>query len=147
MSVEVLPRFRFACPGLRLVVVDPLHKRRKRHKNRLGAPPRLETKRRSTIVDEIELDVAPAPDELELTRVLCILRATTSLGNGRIDATKSVANAFHKLKDELDSSRFCLIAGPFAIQIVKENTSNPASFVTMFEEEVLVAPPLESRVI
>ena len=46
--------------SLRLPVVAPAHDRRQRHQDSFGAPARLQAEQRAAIVDEVELDVAPA---------------------------------------------------------------------------------------
>ena len=51
-------------PGAGRWSYDPAHARRQRHQDRLGAPAGLQAEDRAAVVDEVELDVAAAPDLL-----------------------------------------------------------------------------------
>src|SRR5689334_18496951 len=70
VGAEIVLSFGLAAARLRLVIVDPAHQRRQRHQNRFGAPASLQTEVRAAIIDQIEFDVAPAPDQLKLALAL-----------------------------------------------------------------------------
>src|SRR5687768_2683958 len=53
--------------GFGMIVVVPAHQRRQAHQNRFGAATALQTKERTAIPDQIELNVPAAPIQLKLT--------------------------------------------------------------------------------
>src|SRR5438270_10468470 len=82
VGAEIIPGFGFAAARLWLVIVDPAHQRWQRHQDRFGAPACLKSEVRAAIIDEIELDVAPAPHQLKLALALRVRFITPPLGNG-----------------------------------------------------------------
>src|SRR5881628_1798064 len=50
----------FRTRRIRLPVITPLHERGQGHQYRLGAAGRMQAEQRAAIINEIELDVAPA---------------------------------------------------------------------------------------
>src|SRR5690606_16162879 len=71
---EVLQEPRLRAALLRPPVVVPAHERRQGHQDRLGPAARLEAEERAPVVDQVELDVAPAPVELPAPLALAVRR-------------------------------------------------------------------------
>ena len=125
-------------PGLGLVVVVPAHHRRQRHQDRLDAAARLQAEQRAAVVEQVELDVAAAAELLEgplLAR--CTARPC---GGGRSAGTRR-GNASPQSRTKAKS------ALEVAFEVVEEDAADAARLAAVRQEEVLVAPLLEARVV
>src|SRR5882724_9287973 len=152
--MEEVPRFGFASACIGLVIVDPPHKRRERHQYRLSPAPCLQPEVRPAVIDQVELDVAPAADQLKLALALGVRLSSAPVGYGKIRWKKRPTDSLDELEDEFDpalvcNQRFtwsgrlvCAIAG----KVVEEDTAHSARLISMLKEEILVAPFLESGI-
>ena len=114
-------------------VVHPFGGHGERHQDRFDASSGFEAEHRSPVVDQIEFDVASSPVELELPLFLG--------GNGfhsvpydwQIGINESVARILY------ESECFFRII----LEVIKEDSSNPSSFLSMLEVEVFITPIFE----
>src|SRR6185295_1222641 len=67
---QELRELRLGAARLRREAVLPARERRQRHQDGLDAAARLQAEQRSAVVEQVELDVAPAPVQLELPLAL-----------------------------------------------------------------------------
>src|SRR4051812_22216759 len=88
----------FAGPFGKLRVVLPADQRRQRHQDRLDAAISLQTKSSSAVVDEVELDVAAAPEQLKLPLALTERIILPSFDDGKIGVQERLAAVLHEGK-------------------------------------------------
>src|SRR4030095_9892397 len=100
--MEQFPGFRFSGARLGMVVVYPPHERRKRHQYRLGASSCLQPKVRSSIIDQVELDIPTAPDQLKFTFAFGIRLTPSPFGNRYVGGKKRFAGPLDKPEDKVD---------------------------------------------
>ena len=109
----------------------------------------------AAIIDEIELNIAPASNQLKLAFAVSIGFVSAPLGDWKICRKKRSSDALNEFKNGLDSGigilavvvgceRFVRV---LARQIVKEYPADATRLISVLDEEILVAPFLESRVI
>src|SRR6185436_20888590 len=125
----------FSRSGLGLPVVAPGDQRRQRHQDRLGAAARLQAEQRAAVVDEVELDVAPAAIRLEGALALAEGMLPALLDDRRIGGQEMVADRPREIE------------GAVIGNVVEEDAADAARLVAMLEVEVLVAPLLEFRIV
>src|SRR6185437_10578475 len=124
-----------AAPVLRL---GPTHLGRQRHEDRFDMAAGLEAEERAAVIDEIELDIAAAADELKTPLLLGPALAHVAAHQRRIDAEKRLADIAGEGE----------IARPIAaVEIVEENSAHAARLVAVLQKEIFVAPGFEARVI
>src|SRR5437762_5586695 len=87
-----------------MIVILPSHDRRQRHQYRLGTPSCLQTEVRATVIDQIEFNVAAAPEQLKLTFAFGERFVSALLSYRNISRKKGAADSSHELEDELDSA-------------------------------------------
>ena len=132
-----LIEFSLSGVGLGLKIVVPTDKWRERHKDGFGASFGLEAEECAAIINEVELDVAPASVELKLA--LCFGRGQvlTSFDNRPVGGNEVVADRTKKSKGRFEAA---------LIVVVEENATDASSFVSVWEVEVFVAGFLEAWV-
>src|SRR5215510_16163292 len=72
LRFEICPGFGFGRIRLRFVIVDPPGQRRQRHQDRFRPPARLQSEYRSAVIDQVEFDVPPAPDQLKFALTFAV---------------------------------------------------------------------------
>jgi hypothetical protein len=70
--------------GLGVVVEGPAGQRRHRHQDRLDVPARLQPEQGPAVVDEVELDVAAAPQRLPAALALAVGRRAAPLDDRQV---------------------------------------------------------------
>src|SRR6266545_6880141 len=120
-----------------LPVVAPLHEGRERHQYRLRAASGLQSEERPAVVDEVELDVAAAAVGLEIPLALAVGEAPPPLENRKVSRQKMLADAAREIETEVEA---------FLVQVVEENSADPARLAAVLEKKVLVAPALEAGI-
>src|SRR6185369_7836312 len=79
-------------PRLGAPVVAETDLRRERHEDRFRPPARLQAEEGATVVEEVELDVAAAPVELEVALALAIRDVLPALDDRQVGAEQAVAH-------------------------------------------------------
>src|SRR5439155_4399863 len=87
---------------------------------------------------QVELDVTPAPVELEGALALAERSVFSSFDQGKVGVEKASADGAHHAEGEFE-----VAVG----EVVEEDAADAARLVAMLEMEVLVAPELEARVV
>src|SRR5207245_2319531 len=90
----------------------------------------------SPVVDQVELDVAAAPVELERTFGVAVRLASPLLDDGEV----GVRQRRGKILDEGEDTR---ASG----DLVEEHASYAAALLAVLDQEVVVAPLFETRVV
>src|SRR5207244_1854216 len=134
--LQHLDQRRLAAPCDGFVRVLPARPGRHRHQHRLDAPLGLEAEQRAAVVDQVELDVAPAPQALPVALVGPPGLVAVALGNRDPGLREHPA-------DIADQSEQALEVGPL---IVEEHTADTARLLAMAKEEVGIAVLLEPRI-
>src|SRR6185312_4272803 len=135
--LEPLDQIALGRARLEARVVLPAHQRRQRHQDRFGAPVGLEPERGAAIVDEVELDVAPAAQELELPLALAPGVAAPSPHDRQIGLEERVTRVAHEGE----------VARGIALQLIEEDAAHAARLAAVREVEVFVAPLFVARVV
>src|SRR5690606_16101389 len=104
---------------------------------RFGASARLQAEQRAAVVDEVELDVAAAPVQLELALAFAEGRRPAPFDDRQVGVEERIADAAREREAALEAA---------VVEIVEEQAADAARFVAMLEEEILVAPPLPVRI-
>src|SRR5262245_60277539 len=86
----VEPRLRGA--GLRAPAVAPAHQRRQRHEDRLRPSARLDAEEGAAVVEQVELDIAPAPVELEVALALAVGGLPAAAQDRQVGGEEGVAH-------------------------------------------------------
>ena len=101
-------------------------------------PPLCRPNRRAAVADEVELDVAAAPVGLEVALALAVGRVAAALHDRQVGRQEGIADGAHHREAALEAE--------FG-EVVEEDAADAARLVAVLEEEVLVAPVLEARVL
>src|SRR5438477_5247058 len=111
----------------------PAHERRQRHQDGVHISPCLEAEPRAAVVEQIELGVAPAADELMLPLIVRPLPVHAPPHNLRINFEESETHVAHEGE----------IGIPVAARKpVEEDSAGAARFAPVRQEEIFVAPCL-----
>src|SRR5262249_21393988 len=113
--------------GLRLEIVNPADKGRKAHQNRFGPAPGFQSRNSSSIVQEIELNIAASAIELILTFTIGIRLNHAPLGDRHVGIEKRVAD----VADE------CKVPLTIPFEIIEKHTADTAHFTAMLQGEIL----------
>src|ERR1051326_4573149 len=115
------------------MVVDPAHLRRQRHKNGFCPAVGFQPEQRSTVVHEVELNIAASPDALPLPFVFSPDLTLPALHDRKVAFEESGSGVPDELEEILE-----MIA-----LVVEENSADAPRFIAMLDEKVFVAGPLE----
>src|SRR5690606_11887816 len=129
---QVVVQARLEAAGLGRVSVFPAYQRRQAHQDRLGAAAALKPEVGASVVDQVELDVAAAPVQLELALPLAPRRVLAAFDDRQVGVEETVA----------DRAQVAEILFEVPLQVVEEQAADATRLVAMPEEEVLVAPAL-----
>ena len=91
---------------------------------------------RSSIIEKIELHVAPAPIQLILTVTLLERLISMSLDDGQVGVEEGIADLVNEGEVSLTIS----------LEVIEENSADAARFAAVLQVKILVAPLLESRI-
>ncbi len=119
-------------------VSRPLHQRRHRGEDRGDVAAGLQAEDRAAVVDQVELDIAPAADELFLALGFLPWREEIAPHQPRVDIEEGEADVAGEGEVGLPVAR---------VQPVVEDAADAARLVAVLEEEVLVAPLLVAVVV
>src|SRR5690606_8715273 len=97
-----------------------------------GAAAALQAEQRAAVVDQVELDVAAAPVQLELALALAVRRVLAVRDDGQVRIQEAVT----------DGTQIAEVLIEVLAQIVEEQPAHATGLVAVLEEEVLVAPAL-----
>jgi hypothetical protein len=89
------------CAGRGLVLVGPAGQRRHRQQDRLGAPARLQAEVGAAVPDQVELDITPAPVELEVALALAVGQGAPALDDRQVGAQEGVTHRTQHRKTAL----------------------------------------------
>src|SRR5262245_38918219 len=134
---EVRPEARLGRAGRRAPVVAPGRERRQRGEDRLAASPGLQPEARAAILQQVELDGAAAPPELEVALALAPERVLAPRQDRLIGGQEVLGHAAQEREGALEAA---------LAPVVEEQAADAARLVAVREEEVAVAPGLEARV-
>ena len=84
--------------GFRLRIIIPTHQRRKGHEYGLDTPARFEAEAGASVIEEVELDVAPTAVELKGSLGFTVRMVFTSGDDGLIGWDEVVADTTHEAK-------------------------------------------------
>src|ERR1700674_5039275 len=84
--------------GLWMPADLPAHHRRKRHQDRVGAAPGLQAEESAAVVEQVELDVAAAPIELELALAIAEGNAAAPLDDRQVRGEEGIAHPAQELE-------------------------------------------------
>ena len=124
--------------GLGMPVVLPVHHRWQRHQDRLGSAARLQAEQRAAVEHEVELDVASASIGLELALARAVVAVAVAFDDRDVGFEKGIPDRSHQSKARIKAE---------FMKVVEEHATDAARFVAVLQEEVLVAPFLEARVL
>ena len=116
------------------VAVLPARERRQRHQDRFGAPAGLQPEQRAAVVDQVEFDIAAAPQQLE--RSAPARRTASSRRRSAIGS-----QAFGKASPTRAREREAGVEGRL-VEVVEEEPADAARLVAVRQEEIAVAPGL-----
>src|SRR6185369_12166815 len=108
--------------------------RRQRHQDRLDIAAGLQPEAGAAVVQQVELDIAPAPDQLMATLFRRPRPVHPLPNDGGIDLEKRLADTAAERKIALPVA---------AVEIIEKDAAGAARLVAMWQEEILVAPFLE----
>src|SRR6267142_693359 len=134
--LEEFQSLRFHRSGFGLEVVNPPHKWRKAHENRLGSSASFQSKDRPAIIEEVELDIPAAPVELIFAFAVSVGQVHPPLCDWQIRVQERVTDVTNKREG---------LVG-ITLDIVEENPANTSHFTAMFQHKVFIARFLESRI-
>ena len=118
-------------------VVFPAHQRRQGHQDRFGAPAGLQTKQRAPVVNQVELDIAAPPVELEVPLPLTPGHGLATGDDGPVGGHITVADGPQEGEAPLETQ---------LAEIIKEKPSHTAGLGAVLEVEIRVAPVLETGI-
>jgi|SRR5262252_3105779 len=84
-----------------------------------------------------EFDVSPAPVQLKCALASAVTEIASSVDNREIGRQESLAHVPHESEKLLH----------ITLQVIEEDAAHPARLVAMVDDEILVAPLFEARVI
>src|SRR5712692_78510 len=135
--LQVVEQLRLRRAGRRGFVVAPHHSQRQAHQDRFDAPAGLEPERGAAVIEQVELDIPAAADELPEALGFAVRLAHTLLNDRDVGGEEMIPGVAHKRK------HFTEPVG----EVVEEDAAHPASFTPVREIEIFVAPFFEPRVI
>src|SRR5215470_4938216 len=91
LRFEICPGFSFGRIRLRFVIVYPPGQRRQRHQDRFRPPARLQSEDRSAVIDQVEFDVPPAPEQLKYAHAFAITVMSPKIDNRQKGRQESLA--------------------------------------------------------
>src|SRR5262245_53401194 len=112
--------------------------RRQRHEDGLGSATRLQPEERAAVVDQVELDIAPAAVELEASLPLPKRHGPALFQDGKIGRQEGVADRAREAEGKIE-----VALG----EVVEEDAADAARLIAVLEVKVAVAPGLEARVV
>ena len=115
------------------LAVLPAHERRQRHQDRFRAPAGLQPEQRAAVVDEVELDVAAAPQQLERALALAERRRAPPLRDRQPGLREGLADRAREREAGLEGR---------LVEVVEEEPADAARLVAVRQEEIAVAPGL-----
>lgn len=121
------------------MVVHPRSSERKRHENGLNSSRGgLQTKGGTSIVDKVELHVSASSQLLPLLLLGSVGQVLSSLDDGHVRGQEGS----QRRSDEAEK-----LFGILILEIVKEDTANTSTLLSVLDDKVLVAPLLELSVV
>src|SRR5690606_12669268 len=129
---QVVVQARLEAARLGRVAVFPAHQRWQAHQDRLGAAAALQPEVGASVVDQVELDVAAAPVQLELALPLAPGRVLAAFDDRQVGIEETVA----------DRAQIAEILFEVPLQVVEEQAADATRLVAVPEVEVFVAPAL-----
>src|SRR3954464_11578949 len=111
----------------------PLHDGRHRRQDRIDVSAGAQPEDRTAVIQQVELDIAPAPDQLLLALGLDPRRREVSSHQLRIDGEECTPDILRERESRV----------PVRLEIVIKDAAHAAHLVPMLEKEILVAPRLE----
>src|SRR5262245_18471266 len=112
--------------------------RRQRHEDGLGSATRLQPEERAAVVDQVELDIAPAAVELEASLPLPKRHGPALFQDGKIGRQEGVADRAREAEGKIEVA---------LSEVVEEDAADAARLIAVLEVKVAVAPRLEARVV
>ncbi len=116
------------------MIILPPTSQRQAHKYALDPPPSLEPENRPAIVHEVELNVPTAADLLPLLLLLGEGVVLVLLDDGAVSVDDASQGFLGALEDGV---------GVAVVQVVEEDSAQPASLVAVGDHEVAVGPGFE----
>ena len=129
---------RFVAAGFCFVTVFPASRERERHQDAFDSSVGRQSKLGAAVVNEVELHVASSTKLLPCLLLRCERQVDATFQNGHVSLEKFRSNVVHEGKARVFTA---------GAQVVEENTTNAASFASMWNVKVIVAPALEPLVI
>src|SRR5690625_3649349 len=130
---EMFHQISLRCILLRMMIIDPARPGRQAHQNRFNSSIGLQAKKRPTVVNQIELCVAPPSNLLPPTLIFCIRFIHPFLQNGKVGICKNVSGIGREAEP-------LLIRPPLVTaQIVVEDTAHTPCLTPVSVVEIGVA--------
>src|SRR5579871_1635853 len=104
--------------------LGPRHLGWQRHQDRLRVPARLETEQRAAVIEQVELDIAAAADQLVTALRLAPALVHMAADDGRIDIEKGDADIAGKGEIPFPIATF---------QIVEKDSADPARLIAVLQ--------------
>src|SRR5688572_11144977 len=116
----------------------PHHFRRQRHQDRVGVAAGLKAKEGAAVVQQVELDIAAAADQLPAALLVGPVAAHVAAHDLGIGAKERLADRAGEAE--------ILVPVP-AVEIVVEDAAKATWLLAVRQVEILVAPLLEARIV
>src|SRR5690606_6708964 len=130
---QVVVQARLGAAGLGLPAVFEADPRRQAHQDGFGAATALQAEQGAAVPDQVELDVAAAPVQLELALALAVGHVLAPPDDGQVGVQVALADGAGVGEARLEAA---------GLQVVVEQAADAARLVAVLEEEVAVAPGL-----
>src|SRR3546814_12414279 len=106
--------------------------RRQAKQERVAAAAGRDPEQRAAVQQQVELDVAAGPVELELALAFAVRRVAAALDDRHVRVEETVA----------DRAQVVEVAFEIRVQVVEEQPAHATRFVAVLQEEIFVAPAL-----
>jgi len=97
----------------------------------------LQAKNRTPVIDQVELDVATAAIQLELSLTVTVGMILAIPNNRAVGWQEAVAGRPQKLKTAIE---------PVFVDVIKEQPTDTTRLIAVLQEKILVTPGLVARV-
>src|SRR5271165_7242934 len=127
----------FRAAGLRAFVVGPTREWRQRHQDRFDSSAALQSEKGPPVVDEVELDVAPAAQELKAASPLAERFESVAFHDRHVRLDERIARVVHecvqlvKRTGRTVCGALVRLAEAVLIEIIVEDAADPARLTAM----------------